>query len=247
MARSFLKRSRTSRRRHRRHQRHQRAVVQIDRPREAPGSSTKGWSPNFLKISLKKPLVGVVWGLKKPLSDKGGHMTAGVLPVSYWAWASKQARTRKTHDAGFLVGSLTYLAYWSEVTLQVFRGRLAKYLRRDSRSLIGGYRPRDSRSTSHSEKPDSARQQKLYAYTKGVSEIRQLSACSLSQRSSDLQRARLLRPFYLAIQAVLSLYASGQETGPQGRKNTRRAKKLNVHTPEFVKNSPPPPGKFTAH
>ncbi|KAJ7718676.1 hypothetical protein DFH07DRAFT_784853 [Mycena maculata] len=46
---------------------------------KAPGSSTKGWSPNFLKFSLKKPLVGVVWGLKKPLSDKGGHMTAGVL------------------------------------------------------------------------------------------------------------------------------------------------------------------------
>ncbi|KAJ7724925.1 hypothetical protein DFH07DRAFT_971035 [Mycena maculata] len=37
---------------------------------KAPGSSTKGWSPNFLKSSLKKPLVEVIWGLKKPLSDK---------------------------------------------------------------------------------------------------------------------------------------------------------------------------------
>ncbi|KAJ7763987.1 hypothetical protein DFH07DRAFT_770643 [Mycena maculata] len=41
---------------------------------KAPGSSTKGWSPNFLKSSLKKPLVEVVWGLKKPLSDKGSHV-----------------------------------------------------------------------------------------------------------------------------------------------------------------------------
>ncbi|KAJ7764571.1 hypothetical protein DFH07DRAFT_1016311, partial [Mycena maculata] len=40
-------------------------------PGKAPGISTKGWSPNFLKSSLKKPLIEVVWGLKKPLSDNG--------------------------------------------------------------------------------------------------------------------------------------------------------------------------------
>ncbi|KAJ7640524.1 hypothetical protein B0H17DRAFT_1149012 [Mycena rosella] len=42
-------------------------------PVEAPGSSTKGLSGNFPEFPLKKPLFGVIWGLKKPLSDKGGH------------------------------------------------------------------------------------------------------------------------------------------------------------------------------
>ncbi|KAJ7783947.1 hypothetical protein DFH07DRAFT_764317 [Mycena maculata] len=43
------------------------------RSEEAPGSSTKGLSAKIPNFGLKKPLVGAIFDLKKPLSDKCGH------------------------------------------------------------------------------------------------------------------------------------------------------------------------------
>ncbi|KAJ7744033.1 hypothetical protein DFH07DRAFT_777187 [Mycena maculata] len=52
--------------------------------RGGPGKLHQGLSTTIPNFGLKKPLVGTIFGMKKPLSDKGGHRR-GVAGNTYCA------------------------------------------------------------------------------------------------------------------------------------------------------------------
>ncbi|KAJ7745189.1 hypothetical protein DFH07DRAFT_776801 [Mycena maculata] len=100
----------------------------FQRSSEAPGSSTKGWSPNFLKSSLKKPLIEVVWGLKKPLSESReiqnfAQIIGKKSPVHLATHKSCHYRCSAEFDGYFLshffLSSRTSRNHFSEKTTQI--------------------------------------------------------------------------------------------------------------------------------